>query len=273
MAEYLIQSETLDDIADAINAKTGGTSAMTPDEMVTEIEGIETGAAITDGIVVKARNANGFPTEVDFYGTKVYRSTFGNDSNRTADYIFRYLEKINFKNAVTEIGMYAFRYMTTTLTDFQIPNTVQSIGRQAFAYMGCPINVIIPESCTTITGQAFDTCSMTSYIDAYLNAERSYGGATGNQEILRGCRKLITVQFGSIGHPCTALNKYVLSGCTQTGLTVTAYCRGDYVDTLLPNLRNGATNAIIIIKASEATEYNGTTYAAGNTILTSEVTA
>lgn len=43
MAEYLIQGETLDDIADAINAKTGGSSAMTPAEMVTAIEGIETG--------------------------------------------------------------------------------------------------------------------------------------------------------------------------------------------------------------------------------------
>ena len=34
MAEHLIRSETLDAIADAINAKTGGTDAMTPAEMV-----------------------------------------------------------------------------------------------------------------------------------------------------------------------------------------------------------------------------------------------
>jgi len=43
MAEYLIQSETLDDIADAINAKTGGSSAMTPAEMVTAIGSISGG--------------------------------------------------------------------------------------------------------------------------------------------------------------------------------------------------------------------------------------
>lgn len=30
MAEYLIQGETLDNIANAINAKTGGSAAMTP---------------------------------------------------------------------------------------------------------------------------------------------------------------------------------------------------------------------------------------------------
>lgn len=43
MAEYLIQSETLDDIADAINAKTGGSSAMTPAEMAAAIAAIPSG--------------------------------------------------------------------------------------------------------------------------------------------------------------------------------------------------------------------------------------
>ena len=43
MAEYLIQDSTLDAIADAINAKTGGSSAMTPAEMVTAIGNISGG--------------------------------------------------------------------------------------------------------------------------------------------------------------------------------------------------------------------------------------
>lgn len=43
MAEYLIQDTTLDAIADAINAKTGGSSAMTPAQMVTAIGSIPTG--------------------------------------------------------------------------------------------------------------------------------------------------------------------------------------------------------------------------------------
>ena len=43
MAEYLIQDTTLDAIADAINAKTGGSSAMTPAEMVTAIGSISGG--------------------------------------------------------------------------------------------------------------------------------------------------------------------------------------------------------------------------------------
>ena len=47
MAEYLIQDTTLDDIADAINAKTGGSSAMTPAQMVTEIGNISGGGLST----------------------------------------------------------------------------------------------------------------------------------------------------------------------------------------------------------------------------------
>lgn len=43
MPEYIIQGQTLTDIADAIRDKTGGSSAMTPAEMVTEIGSIQTG--------------------------------------------------------------------------------------------------------------------------------------------------------------------------------------------------------------------------------------
>ena len=49
MAEYLIQDTTLDAIADAINAKTGGSSAMTPAQMVTEIGSISGGGEGIDG--------------------------------------------------------------------------------------------------------------------------------------------------------------------------------------------------------------------------------
>lgn len=48
MAEYLIQGTTLDAIADAINAKTGGSSAMTPAEMVEAIGSISGGGDTKD---------------------------------------------------------------------------------------------------------------------------------------------------------------------------------------------------------------------------------
>ena len=47
MSTMLIQSDTLDDIADAIRAKTGSVSTMTPLEMPTEIANISGGGDIT----------------------------------------------------------------------------------------------------------------------------------------------------------------------------------------------------------------------------------
>ena len=43
MSTYFVQGSTMDAIADAINAKTGGSSAMTPAQMVTAIETISGG--------------------------------------------------------------------------------------------------------------------------------------------------------------------------------------------------------------------------------------
>lgn len=43
MADYLIHDSTLEDIADAIRSKTGGSSLVAPEDMPTEIASIETG--------------------------------------------------------------------------------------------------------------------------------------------------------------------------------------------------------------------------------------
>ena len=63
----------------------------------------------------------------------------------------------------------------------------------------------------------------------------------------------------------------VFYDCTQSNLTITIYTTGDKVDTFLPKIRAGATAATIVIKASGATTYGGTSYAAGATIVTSTV--
>jgi len=61
MAEYLIQGTTLDAIADAINAKTGGSPAMTPAQMVTAIGSISGGSQNTKITIVSAvTNVSGF---------------------------------------------------------------------------------------------------------------------------------------------------------------------------------------------------------------------
>jgi hypothetical protein len=77
------------------------------------------------------------------------------------------------------------------------------------------------------------------------------------------------VQIGSVGHPAPTTNNQPFYGCTQSNLTITAYQTGANADTLVSNYRKNATNATIIIKASENTTYNGTSYSAGDTMVTS----
>ena len=74
MAEYLIQDTTLDAIADAINAKTGGSSAMTPAQMVTEIGSIPSGGGgglqlLASGSYTNASTTTAVTIPVSYSGT------------------------------------------------------------------------------------------------------------------------------------------------------------------------------------------------------------
>lgn len=52
MAEYLIQSETLTEIADAIRAKSGKTGALTLQDFASSVEEIEAGVDTSDGTAI-----------------------------------------------------------------------------------------------------------------------------------------------------------------------------------------------------------------------------
>ena len=93
-------------------------------------------------------------------------------------------------------------------------------------------------------------------------------GSSGMQ--FRNDTKLTSVTIGSVGYGLATMEaSNMFYGCTQVGLTITFYTTGANVDGFLTKFRNNATNATIVVKASEATTYNGTSYAAGSTILTS----
>lgn len=86
-----------------------------------------------------------------------------------------------------------------------------------------------------------------------------------------GTTALKSVQIGSVGYGITAVPANGdFSGATD--LTETLYTTGEYVDTILAAMRSGQygnATAIIVIKASADTTYNGQSYAAGDTITTS----
>ena len=159
------------------------------------------------------------------------------------------LVEVQFPTAPFTIGTTSF-VGCTSLEEVTADNAVGFIGTQAFA------------NCTALKKVHFP--KMTNLV--------SSGGAPANGHF-SGCTSLELFEIGSEGYTVTAVAQNTFNLCTQSGLTITIYTNGSHADTLVSDVRRYATNATIIIKASEATTYNGTSYAAGDTILTSEVTS
>lgn len=216
------------------------------------------GVDITDGIVVTARDSNGYATAADFYGTAVQPKQFYNRT--TGDGGWVNLSTINFKSGVDEIKQSGF-FSCGNLTTIDL-SSVKTIGSNGFESCKALSLVTLPEL-TSLGTNAFITCtSLQTFVAPKLmncNVSRA----------LRQCLALTTVQLGSVGYGVTSISNLFFEHDTQTGLTITIYTTGSYVNTALTNTRNGATNATIIIKASEVTTYGGTSYAAGDTIVTS----
>lgn len=200
------------------------------------------GTTITDGIVVVARDPNGYATEIDLYGTTIYSYTLGSSVDPN---IYRFplsdVTKCNFKSAVLTVKSDAFR--KSKIAEAILPSSVQEIDTNAFR-----------ES---------------SLVTAVVPSEITFRGST---YVFYGCTKLTSCTIGAIGKRATIADNQMFGNCTQQGLTITVYTNGANVDAAVGNIRNGATNATIIIKASEDTTYNGTSYTAGSMIITSEVT-
>ena len=238
------------------------------------------GAAITDGIVVKARNSNGNATEIDYYNSTgaIPNLEFGNSRAAGVDsWSGIYITKINLKDNAYTVGSGAFwgcRNLTTI--DFskftEFPNARSGNTGSESQFRDCQGLTIIdaPNLIGGLGCYAFSACKgITTVNMPKINALHGYG--TSGRGCFEGCTAMTAASFGSIGHPIETINNAAFGSCTQTGLTITVYTTGAYADTAVANIRNGATNATIIIKAAEDTTYNSTAYTAGATIITSEV--
>lgn len=247
------------------------------------------GDAITDGIVVKERNADGYATVVDFYGTDIHVAQFYGGSAYTAAEItpFKHLTTINTKNAVKYIGNFGLAGLPNLQPQGLDLSHVQEIrglrfdtGANAETFpIYCPVcTKIAGDGCrgsgitsaelpklTEIGNAAFADCKRVKVISMpKITALGQYASS-----IFKGCALLENVEVGSVGYPVASWGSKNFDGCTQSGLVVTMYTTGEKVDTLNASIRDGATNATIIIKAAEDTTYNGAAYAAGDIIITS----
>lgn len=247
------------------------------------------GTPTTDGIVVKARNADGYATEVDYYGDTVYPWTFGAGNANSAintNFVLRHIQTVNLKNTVTKLKDFAFAGVTELVTVNGMDwDAITEVGttpikfsynwhfdvvlntNKQISFANCGITSIVANEWTQVLNNGFNNCT------ALKSAKFAKATTIGTYSALcfSNCTALETAEFGSVGHAVIASRPDIFYRCTQNFLTVTAYCKGDYADTLLANIRNGATNATIIIKAAENTEYAGIPYNAGETMITSEV--
>lgn len=225
---------------------------------------------IADGIVVKARDAKGNPTEVDYYGEILPPYCFGYNSYGGVDNPMVYVQKVNWKTTLKTIKGGAF-YLSK-LIELTIPETVTAITMSTSNFssnMGSLVTLNYLSS-VDLDYYSFSSCTAlkTARMPNLSKLKNAAGNNTGVAPFFR-CTALEDAEIGSVNHTITSIHSTSFYGCTQSGLTITVFTTSNYIDTILANLRNRATNATIIIKASEATTYNGTTYAAGDTILTS----
>ena len=224
------------------------------------------GGTITDGIVVKARNTEGFPTEADVYGD-IYPYQFSYSGTYYHDTIgWRSLNKLSLKSGQTVLKEGCFSYLpltqlyglegitaiektcliNTKLVEINLPNAVFEGVEKPFSGN----NALKRLYCPKLTGAL----------------------TAGSFEFAGDCTALEEAVLGSVGHTVANNNSInSFKNCTQSGLSITVFTNAANVDSLIASIRNGATNATIIVKASEDTTYNDTVYTAGATIVTSEV--
>lgn len=236
------------------------------------------GSDPTDGIIVKARDSLGYPTEVDYYNSDgiIYRDTFGNArANSDTGWIGAKLETVNLQGNSFAVRTEAF-YGCNHLTDADFEKMTELVGSastntSAGQHFFRDCKALTEVNATNLTGAvglyAFYNCTALTTVSMPKISELcGYQTARG---CFQKCTALTTCTFGSVGYPVTTINANAFTDDTQSGLTITVYTTASYVDTALANIRNGATNATIVIKASEALTYGGTSYAAGDTVVTS----
>lgn len=256
----------LGDVADAIRAKSGGSSQLAfPSGFISEIGSISTGggggAEITSGIVITELDTSFRIKKADVYLDDTVPYGFANTYYSTAIVAGSF----TCYGKPRVIREYAFQNFgdCSTIDCSEITTLWQSSFRGA-KYVGAKQ---FPKCATLASnGYQFWECSSVTALSFPLITSCP-SNAFGR------CTSLVSCEIGSVGVGVTSINNGAFNGSTQTGLTITIYTTGSYTDTAVANTRNGATKATIIIKASEATTYNGTSYAAGDTILTSEVTS
>lgn len=236
------------------------------------------GAAITDGIVINEIGADGYVTKIDYYGETLPRCVFGAARGDLA-YFGSKLQEINLKNDSVYLTWQNFMYCPiTVLSTDKIkgrdPQTTWLFNgnryeTSIFRSMPNLETLSLPEFEGFLNHYEVADCKKLKTVYLPKITKACAYGTVGRGSFLN-CTALETVQLGSVGYAVDEFEGLVFQNCTSA-FALTLYTTGAYADTLLALARNGATKATITIKAAEATTYNGTEFAAGDTIITSTI--
>jgi len=265
MADYLIHDSTLEDIADAIRAKTGGSSLIAPEDMPTEIASISGGTSIDHGLEYTL-DSSGVIVGAKVVGDTVppYAFSYGFSGNSTAVVVDL--------TGVKTIGSNAFNASNRALIDFSTCEDIEVIKANAFR-----INA------NTYNSMADQTVTMPKLTGVGSSEQIFYGANAYFPKVWRFpqlttvpiyffyglTQTLVDIQFGSIGTAVTSSGNRPFGGNTAGTGTVTVYTTGSYLDKVKTRIQEQAVSGLsFVYKASEATTYNGTTYNAGDTMLT-----
>ncbi|MBQ6488233.1 MAG: leucine-rich repeat domain-containing protein [Solobacterium sp.] len=224
MAYYKILDTALTAIANAIRSKTGRSAALTPAQMVTEINSLpdEEPDALLSRILQNNRtydietSAPGVK-DYTFYNAKIGRFAALNAA-RVGIYAFSHslVSDLYFPVADTLWG-YSFEYCTelTTLTAAMFP-VLQNLSQYVFWYCTGLVSVVLP-AVTTI-GQytfAYDTALETAEFEGATTVSyRAFHQDTALARVKLGGTSIAAQVFAG----CTSLTQLVMGGTTVPSL-------------------------------------------------------
>lgn len=235
MAKYSIEGQTLDNIANAILAKTGSSTPLTPENMPSAIAGIETGGGVTAPYMECSINDTNNITAVSMHGYSVVPNNHFHNNDK--------LTEVDFSNSnITGIGNYAF-YGCTSLQLDSLPDGVTFINPRAFYSCNKISLTKLPESITYVGSYAFYGCSKITLV-TIPDQITSIGEFT-----FSNCNLIAWTRLPS---SLTSIDKYGFNNCT--GLLLTKI--PDTIDTVSNYAFSGCTGLVNLeIGATSIEEY------------------
>jgi hypothetical protein len=196
--KYVVDSESLTAIADAIREKTGKTESLTLDEMPTEVASIKTGGGGSTGVSKMALFVSGQPftlTAEDLDGANLIK----------ADLFYEaILTEVTVPSSVKTIEDYAFSY-NETLRKVTIHEGLESLRNSAFGYCPSLEEVSLPSSLRDVAPYVFSGCTSLSKVTL------ADGLTTIGDHMFDRCSALEEIYFPK---SITRINSGAFSSCT-----------------------------------------------------------